>query len=264
MKVLIATLNYNAPKLMDDLWASLKKQMGHLKNWHFYVRENSDKDVWAPEADDRLTVAKWENKGNYASMYNDLVRTGVTDGYDFILQLNNDTIAINDFLSPMLKIFKNDDEVGAVGARLFYPNGHLQHAGIFIHDDLMPYNVNEYSIRKLNLWPGLQAFNREYQAVTGACHLMKVEDYRALNGMDEKFNWCFDDVDLGIRINQELKKKCVYSCDSQLVHIENYSTLKNPTNLKPNLREAFVYLKQKHGKNLKSDSFYYTMDYGRH
>jgi GT2 family glycosyltransferase len=85
-----------------------------------------------------------------------------------------------------------------------------------------------------------------------------------LEGMDERFQWCFDDVDLCLRIGQELRKKCVVSSKAILTHFENYSTLKNPTNLKPSFPAAFELLKQKYKGQLRADLGDYKLDLGRY
>lgn len=82
--------------------------------------------------------------------------------------------------------------------------------------------------------------------------------------MDENFHWCFDDVDLCLRVTQELGKLCVYCVDAKLIHIENYSTLKNPTNLKPNFPMAFERLKNKFQHNLRGDIQFYQGEYGEY
>lgn len=261
MKTLFVTLNYNASKLMDQLYESLAKHLPE-KGWEWFVRDNSDKEYWTC-SDKRVTVKTYANSGNYASMHNDLMKEGVFDDYDYICLLNNDMWALNDFLTPMRSIL-SDDSVGAVGALLLFPDGKLQHSGIVFYEDGTPMNVNQLVISKLGLWQGIAAHNREFQAVTGACLLMRVADYKKLGGMDERFNWCFDDVDLCLRITQTLKKKCVFAKDAHLVHIENYSTLKNPTELKPKFREASILLRQKFVGSIKPDTWLYQMDYGKY
>jgi GT2 family glycosyltransferase len=266
MKTLLITLNYNQPKLIENLANSLIKWLP-VNGWHWFIRDNSANDESAKAiqaiGDARITLSSYENKGNYASMHNELMREGLMDGYDLICLLNNDMVAMTDFLTPMRAKFR-DDSVGAVGAQLFYPNGQLQHAGIIIHENGQPLNVSSAVMQKLSLWPTLPRSDREYQAITGACLMMKASDYKFLEGMDERFEWCFDDVDLCLRIGQTLKKKCVYAEAAKLIHYENYSTLKNPTELKPKFPAAFELLKQKFIGQLRPDIQFYQMDYGKY
>lgn len=266
-KTLIVTLEYNAPGLIKQLAKSLVATLPE-NGWHWFVRDNSTKDdseaVIKEINDPRITIKRFANEGTFASQHNELMKEGLFDGYDFLLLLNNDTIAQNDFLTPMLNIIARDGDVGAVGATLIYPNGSLQHAGIVISGDGQAFNVSTYLIQKAGLFQGLPLHDREYQGVTGACLLMRVEDYKRLNGMDEEFHWCFDDVDLCLRINQELRKKCVVSSKAILTHIENYTTLKNPSNLKPSFQNAHKRLKEKHAGQLRSDIGDYRLDIGRY
>jgi GT2 family glycosyltransferase len=266
MKTCIVTLTYNQPKLIEDLALSLQKFLPK-NGWQWFIRDNSSDDltqkVVEKIGDQRITVIKKENKGNYASMHNDLMREGYFAGYDLLLLLNNDMVAMTDFLTPMRDKFR-DPDVGATGALLLYPNMSIQHCGIIISPNGMPYNVSSTTLKHFQLWPNLHEKDREYQAVTGACLMLRVKDYEHLGGMDERFQWCFDDVDLCLRITQQLKKKCVYCHSARLIHYENFSTLKNPTELKPNLKEALPLLMQKFAGQLKIDSGTYQMDYGRY
>lgn len=261
-KVLLITLSYNAPHLLAQLHKSLTEKLTE-GTWHWLIRENSSDDAKVYNTDDKnVTVVRRPNTGNFASQHNELMKEGLFDGYDYICLLNNDTIAISNFLDPMKRILSSDKEVGAVGALLFFPDGKIQHAGVAFTNQNMAFNVNTYAMQKMNLWPGLPQKSREYQAVTGACLMMRLEDYKKLGGMDEKFQWAFDDVDLCLRIGQELKKKCIYCHEARLIHLENYTTLKNPSELKPNLRDAYKYINEKFAGQMKDDVWLYQADYG--
>lgn len=269
MKTLFVTLTYNHHELIEQLGNSLKKKV--TGDWNWLIRDNSDPSdnrtgVVASNLnhkfDDRIIYTRRKNEGTFSSQHNELMREGYFDKYDYICLLNDDTIAATDFLPVMLSKF-SDIDIGAVGATLFFPDGRLQHCGIIFHNDGLPCNINYAVMEKLNLWRTIPNVDREYLAVTGACLLMKVSDYKALNGMDEDFQWCFDDVDLCLRIGTVLKKKCVVAAEAKLVHIENFSTLKNPTNLKPNFKDAWPLLRKKHGNDLKENWLNYTMDYGK-
>lgn len=261
-KTLLITLNYNANLLIKNLYESLVTYLPK-DSWNWLIRDNSDKEKIDFIDDSRVEILDFKNEGNYSAQHNMLLKYGYFEKYKNICLLNNDMIALNDFLTPMETLISKED-VGAVGARLFYPNGQLQHSGVCITNDLMPFNVNHYAMKKANLWQTLPEKKRIFQAVTGACLMISVDDYKKLGGMDESFNWCFDDVDLCLRVTQELKKLCVYTPDAQLVHLENYSTLKNPTELKPNFPDAFQKLKAKFKNNLKSDLMFYQAEYGEY
>ena len=262
-KTLIVTLNYNSIDLIGPLYASLNEKLPK-EGWDWLIRDNSDSRPLADISDSRVSILPRKNEGTFASQHNDLMKEKLFDKYEYLILLNNDMIAVNDFLTPMIKILNDDDTVGAVGAQLFYPNGQLQHGGICITHDKMPFNINQYTFKKASIWPTVPQKNRIFQAVTGACLDMRVNDYKKLGGMDENFHWCFDDVDLCLRATQELGKLCVYCVDAKLIHIENYSTLKNPTNLKPNFPMAFERLKNKFQHNLRGDIQFYQGEYGEY
>lgn len=261
-KVTIVTLTYNQPGLIDRLAKSIRDNLKEDFKW--VIRDNSTNSETSnlQLQDKRFIITKRKNDGNFASQHNELLKEGFFDDSEYICLLNDDTIAATNFLRPMLDLIARP-EIGIVGSTLFFPDGKLQHCGVgFFHDGL-PFNINAPAMERLGILNYLPRFDRIYKAVTGACLLISLEDYKKLNGMDEQFQWCFDDVDLCLRMGTELKKLCVTSSESKLVHIENFSTLKNPTNLKPSFQTAWPLLRKKHQRNLYSDWKNYLFDYGR-
>lgn len=131
---------------------------------------------------------------------------------DILVFLNNDTEVHEGWLDALLRPFE-DEAIGITGARLTYPDGSLQHAGVtldFIDGILTAHNV-------LTEEPsGLVA------AVTGACLAIRAPLFRNLGGFDHGFYNGYEDVDLC------LKARCaqfaVYYCaDSHVTHHESAS-----------------------------------------
>lgn len=65
--------------------------------------------------------------------------------------------------------------------------------------------------------------NTDYLAVTAACVMIKKADFEQLNGFDEEFVVAYNDVDLCLRVYEELGKYNVYSADTELYHYESQS-----------------------------------------
>ena len=105
--------------------------------------------------------------------------------------LNNDTIPGAGWLEALLEVAE-DETVGIVGSRLLYPDGRLQHAGIALNGDGLPYHV--YRHEPAEFGPAL--VQRDYPAVTGASMLLRREFYEQLGGFDEAFQMYVEDVDL--------------------------------------------------------------------
>ncbi|MGH7910514.1 MAG: glycosyltransferase family 2 protein, partial [Candidatus Dormibacteraceae bacterium] len=135
---------------------------------------------------------------------------------DYLAFLNNDTIPAPGWLDALVAEAESDDELAAVGAKLLYPNGQIQHAGITIHQNGLPHHLYAG-------FPGDHpAVNRprDVVAVTAACMLVRHSDFHALDGFDPGFHNAYEDVDLCLRI-RELGRRVRYCPGSVVVHLES-------------------------------------------
>lgn len=176
---------------------------------------------------------------------------------EYVLFLNNDTEVINsDWLEEMLMYaFQND--VGAVGARLLYPDGRLQHC----------YVVTGAGEDRVAVHAGLGLAGNDYgyldrigmvqdvNAVTGACLLMKKTLFDDIGGFDEKLEVAYNDVDLCLKIRKK-GYRIVYTPYASLTHFESASRGNDwgKENRKRLVSEA-GYIKAKWGDGL-SDPYY--------
>jgi GT2 family glycosyltransferase len=114
------------------------------------------------------------------------------------LFLNNDTEVRPDWLRALLDVMDNDPAVGAVGAKLLFPNGTVQHAGVVVLNDQsrdLPLSVTHFHLRGRADDPEVNE-PKSLQAVTGACVLMRREAFAQAGGFDEGYWNGFEDVDL--------------------------------------------------------------------
>jgi GT2 family glycosyltransferase len=159
----------------------------------------------------------WEKPFNYAAVNN--FAANHAEG-ELLLFLNNDVEAINsDWLERMVKLAVQP-AIGAVGAKLYYGDDTIQHAGIVIgmggiagHSHMLfPRDAPGYMQRLL--------FTQNVAAVTGACLLMRREVFEAVGGFDEGFVLAFNDVDLCLQV---LAKgyRIVWTPEAELYHLES-------------------------------------------
>ncbi len=121
---------------------------------------------------------------------------------DDLLFLNNDVEILHHGWLEALAEFGQREKVGAVGARLFYPNGLVQHAGVAV-------GIGGFADHPwARLHPdaatpaGPSYWVRNTLAVTGACMFLAHGKFDEVGGFDERFLVCGGDVDLGIRLHQ--------------------------------------------------------------
>ena len=156
--------------------------------------------------------------------YSALINFGVKNvDAEFVLQLNNDTKLITkDWLEIFIGYAQNS-EIGAVGARLYYEDKTIQHAGIIVGVSEiagnalvnLPYGKHAYS--------GREAATRNVLAVTGACLFARRSLYYEVGFMDEKeFKVAFNDVDFCLKLYENGYRN-VYNPYIELIHYESKS-----------------------------------------
>ena len=113
--------------------------------------------------------------------------------------------------------------VGAVGAKLLWPNNMVQHGGVVVGINGLAAHTGNNLHRDDAGYLGINQLTRRQSAVTAACLLTHKELFDQLGGLDETaFPVAFNDVDLCMRILQQ-GKHIIWSASSQLVHAESAS-----------------------------------------
>nr|WP_225938736.1 glycosyltransferase family 2 protein [Kovacikia minuta] len=140
---------------------------------------------------------------------------------EFLLLLNDDTEVLTpDWLESLLE-FAQQTEIGAVGAKLLYPDGKIQHTGVMILDGNAGHAFHGFEGDHLGYFCS-NVVNRNYLAVTAACLMMRREVFLQLGGMDEQFPLNYNDVDLCLKAHQAGYRNVV-TPHAQLVHYESAS-----------------------------------------
>lgn len=142
----------------------------------------------------------------------------------YLLFLNNDTEACSGWLSPLLDVLETEPDVAAVGSKLLFPDGSLQHAGVEVLENQanqLPLDFRHRYYRLPSDHPdaNLQA---EVQVVTGAAMLVRRERFFEVGGFDEGFWNGNEDVDLCLKL-REKGYRIVYEPKSCLIHHESVS-----------------------------------------
>lgn len=193
----------------------------------------------------------WRNKPfNYSVINN--TAAGQCDS-PVLLFLNDDTSVIAPgWLEAMVELVARP-EVGAVGAKLLYPNGRIQHAGVVMG----LYDNCGHAFKGLDGKVGhyfdFSDVIRNISAVTGACLMTKANVFREAGGFDEsEFAVAFNDVDLCLKIGA-LGYRILYTPHALLYHHEAFS--KTSKDLIPHPREVDG-MRAKWGKVIGADPFY--------
>lgn len=135
---------------------------------------------------------------------------------DCYLLLNNDVFLAEDAITSMLRVMDRRPNAGICGSRLVFPDGTIQHCGVvFGEAEAGPYHI--YRKKAGDLVPRV---NREWQAVTGACMLVKREVWEELSGLDESYPFGLEDIDFCLRARQRGWR--IFCCnDTDSLHFES-------------------------------------------
>ena len=186
------------------------------------------------EQDPRIRVISREGAFNYSAVNNLGAREAKGEQ---ILLLNNDTEVISpDWIQEML-MFAQRQDVGAVGAKLYYPDGTIQHAGIGIGIKMLAGHYFRGFPGDSGGYSGRLRYAQDVSAVTAACMMIPRKVYEEMHGLDESFSVVFNDVDLCLRIRQA-GYLIVWTPWAELTHYESKS--RGPDEDTPEKKRFFV------------------------
>lgn len=215
-----------------DHIADLKKcidsieERSTFRDYEFVIVENNSTEPETfeyykeLEERDNVQVVTWEKGFNYSAINN--FGAQFAKG-DFFLLLNNDTELLNDDAIEDMLGFCRREDVGAVGARLYYEDDTVQHAGVIVGIG----GIAGHCFQRQPEVPGEIYFNRskmsaDYSAVTAACLMVRREVFEKISGLDESFEVAFNDIDFCLRI-RELGLLVVYDAWARFHHYESKS-----------------------------------------
>ncbi|RJV25409.1 glycosyltransferase family 2 protein [Coprococcus sp. AF18-48] len=192
------------------------------RNYEIIIVENNSEEpetfaFYKKIAGEKIKVVTWEGEFNYSAINNFGVRHARGD---YLLLLNNDVEIINgDWLTEMLSHCQRK-EVGIVGAKLYYPDNTIQHAGIIIGIGGVAGSVFVGLPRAFSGYLHKASIQLDLSAVTAACMLVKRSVFEQVGGLEEKLKVAFNDVDFCLRV-REKGYLVVYDPYAELYHYES-------------------------------------------
>jgi GT2 family glycosyltransferase len=167
----------------------------------------------------------------------------------YLLFLNFDTRVISpDWITALLE-FTQQREIGITGAKLYYPDGRIQHAGVILGlHGVAGHSHRNFSGSSRGYFNALFV-TRNCSAVTAACMMIRREVFELVGGFDEHLAVCYNDVDLCLRV-REAGFRIVWTPYAELYHHEG--VLRGYT---VNPKEV-EYMKARWGDALLHDPYY--------
>jgi len=192
-------------------------------NYEILIIENNSTDEVTFEyyehitsTDSRVRVVQWDHEFNYSKIINFGAAKALGN---YLLFLNNDTKVISaSFIEEMMGFLQRPD-VGVVGAKLFYKDGLVQHAGMMVDPFGAVAHVNQNRPMNDGGYQNLCTTPGNYTSVTGACQMVRADVFNEIEGYDDSFAVGFNDVDFCMRA-WEAGYRVVFAPDAQLYHYE--------------------------------------------
>ena len=201
------------------------KEKSSYKNYEILIVENNSEteEIFAYykelSKDPAIRLLKWKKEFNYSAINNFAAKKARGE---YLLFLNNDTEVITeDWIQELLGICQRPG-TGAVGARLYYGDHTIQHAGTVIGIGGIAGHMFVNLPGERTGYMHKAALIQDLSAVTAACMLVKREAFEEVGGFEEQLSVAFNDVDLCLRLRE---KGClvVYNPYAELYHYESKS-----------------------------------------
>ena len=189
------------------------------------VENNSEKEETfeyyrkLPDRYPKARVLTWEKEFNYSAINNFAAKQAKGE---YLLFLNNDVeILTPDWMEEMLQNCQQEN-VAAVGAKLYYPDDTIQHAGVVLGLGGIAGHIMCRASKEDPGYFGRMISVQEISAVTAACMMVKKSDFDAVGGLDETFQVAFNDIDLCMKF-RAAGKKIIFTPYAELYHYESKS-----------------------------------------
>ncbi len=214
--------NKDQVESLDKCLESIEKSS--YKNYEIIIVENNSTEdatfaYYKKIESDKIRIVYWSDEFNYSAINNFGVKHARGD---YLLLLNNDVEVITtDWLEELTANCQRKD-VGIVGARLYYPDDTIQHAGIVIGIGGVAGALFVGMPRMFTGYLHKAAIQQDLSAVTAACMMVKRSVYEELGGLEEELKVAFNDVDFCLRA-REKGYLVVYDPNVELYHFESKS-----------------------------------------
>ncbi len=207
-----------------------------------------------------IRVLHYNDKFNFSAINNFAAATA--EG-DYLITLNNDTEIISPNWIEELLMYAQRDDVGAVGAKLYFPDGTIQHAGIIL--GLGEHRIaghSHYKAAHNNLgYMGKLFYAQDVSAVTAACMMVRKSLFDEVGGFDESLRVAFNDVDFCLKLRQKGYLN-VFTPYAELYHYESKSRgYETTSSKKARFEKEAKHFKARWGEVLSAGDPYYNVNF---
>ncbi|MBF0286333.1 MAG: glycosyltransferase family 2 protein [SAR324 cluster bacterium] len=217
--------------------ASTRQQVTHLVDKH-----------------PQLKVMDYPHDFNYSAINN--IAASRANG-DFLVLLNNDIEVITPKWLEWMLAYAQYPQHGAIGAKLYYPNGLLQHAGVTTGIFGVAGHTHRFAHKTDQGYSLCLENTHEVSAVTAACLMVRRELYHQVDGMDAEYlRVAFNDVDFCLRLQQNGYSN-IFLPTVKMIHHESLSRGQDTTpDQQKRVHQEIETMQKRWGSRLHHDPFY--------
>lgn len=216
--------------------------------------EKETKDLFREYEDEytNFRVIDADIEFNYAILNNLAVKE--TKG-DYIVLLNNDVEVITPNWLEIMLGYAEQEHVGAVGAKLIYPDGTIQHAGVIMGLGVASHTFMGVSSDSV-VWGGRLSVPYNYSAVTGACLMVSRKKWNEVGGLEEDLKVTYNDIDFCLK----LLEKGYYNVFVPMAELYHHESKSRGADDSGEKKKRFdweqEYMYKKWAKRIADDEFY--------
>ena len=261
--------NHNHKQDLETCINSIKEKSTY-ENYEILIVENhsTEDDLFEYykelEKDSRIKILTYTDEFNYASVNNFAVKESKGDYFIF---LNNDIEILTLYWIEEMLMYAQRDDVGVVGAKLYYIDGTIQHAGMVYGLNNKVEHIFRYFLKDGIGYGNRLAIVQDISCVTGACIMSSKKKYLEVNGFNEKFKMSFNDVDYSFKFRNK-NYLVIFNPFVECIHNEMTTRGSINTEEKKQLRKyegkLFFdkwgkYVESYYNKNLTSDDYDFSI-----
>lgn len=205
----------------------------------------------------QIKVVRWEQPFNYSAINNYGVSFATGE---YLLLLNNDVEVISESWMEEMLMYAQRPDVGAVGAKLYFANRTIQHAGVIIGIGEDGVAVHSHAGEPFSSvgYMGRLYFAQDVSAVTAACLMVKRSLYEAVKGFEEELAVAYNDVDFCLK----LREQGLLNICTPYAELFHYESVSRGYEVKPEKKQRFqqevAYMKKKWKTVLEQGDPYYN------
>lgn len=204
---------------------------------------------------DKIRIVTWQGNFNYSAINNYGFKYAKGD---YVLLLNNDIEIITPSWLEEMLMFAQRNDVGAVGAKLYYPDDIIQHAGVIIGIGGVAGHSHKYYKRRDLGYMSRLTIAQNFSAITAACAMIPKKVYEEINGLDEDFQVAFNDIDMCMRI-RKAGYLIVFTPYAELYHYESKSRgYEDTLEKQKRFQNEVLQFKKRWEKELEQGDSYYN------